>query len=561
VVDEEVLTGQNAYKDLFADIRGIPKKIFTLPTSGTVALFGPEIGIVDTPEFQRLGGVKQLGTSYVVFRGALHTRFEHSLGSLHQAERMIQKIIANPYSPNPDFPAWRLARLGALLHDLPHVPFGHTLEDEFHLLQRHDKNPDRMRTLLEESPIGEILREQLPDGEYEELLAILRAKDDSELAALRYPFVGDIVGNTVCADLLDYVPRDLEACGMPVAIGDRFMDFLSISSDEEGGGQDHQRIVLNLDKRGMPRPDVESEVIKLLTYRYELAERVYFHHAKNAASVMIARAVQEAGFASDYSAHPDLDENFKRLSDELLLHSLVDTRIEVALGLITHNVGDRDLAARLAKDVTQRRLFKIAYLAVHDDLVDGAGRICEDYGQDPAARKSLEDELAAAAGLEPGEVLVHVPRHHMMTKDAEVRVRTSANEIVTLTQWDKRHGNRVEALNRAHERLWRLTVYIHPERIHRRGLVSAKAEQIFKAPSRYVDTPPVQPYRRAVYEELASKYQLDEDDRSAMIDFAAQEEEGGTLDASEAALLDFLSARRNADGRPELAPRLPHDEG
>ena len=45
----------------------------------------------------------------------------------------------------------------------------------------------------------------------------------------------------------------------------------------------------------MPRPDVESEVVKLLSYRYELAERVYFHHAKNAASVMIGRAFQELG--------------------------------------------------------------------------------------------------------------------------------------------------------------------------------------------------------------------------------------------------------------------------
>ena len=56
-------------------------KVFTLPVSGSVVLAGPEIDVVDSPEFQRLAGLKQLGTSYLVFRGALHTRYEHSLGA------------------------------------------------------------------------------------------------------------------------------------------------------------------------------------------------------------------------------------------------------------------------------------------------------------------------------------------------------------------------------------------------------------------------------------------------------------------------------------------------
>jgi len=67
-------------------------KTFTLPASGSVVLYGPEIDVVRTRAFQRLGGIKQLGTSYVVFRGALHTRFEHSIGALRQAERMIEYV-------------------------------------------------------------------------------------------------------------------------------------------------------------------------------------------------------------------------------------------------------------------------------------------------------------------------------------------------------------------------------------------------------------------------------------------------------------------------------------
>ena len=49
------------------------RKVFTVRTTGSMFLFGPELEILDTREFQRLAGIKQLGTSYFVFRGAVHT--------------------------------------------------------------------------------------------------------------------------------------------------------------------------------------------------------------------------------------------------------------------------------------------------------------------------------------------------------------------------------------------------------------------------------------------------------------------------------------------------------
>jgi uncharacterized protein len=503
-----------------------PKKIFTIPTSGTVTLWGPEIDVVGTEEFQRLSGIKQLGTSYLVFRGALHTRYEHSLGALHQAERMIQAIRSNrANSPvYPDETSRRMARLGSLLHDLPHVPFGHTLEDEFHLLKRHDANKARMSKLLTNSEIGKILRRRLPAGEWRLLRNILAAKEETDFAALEaYAFVGDIVGNTLCADLLDYVERDLEACGLPVALGDRFLDYISVSSDTEGADFDHHRIVLNVDKRGMPRPDVESEVVKLLSYRYELAERVYFHHAKNAASVMIARAVQEAGLAGGEKGDPRLDANFVRLTDELLLNALSDERIADALDLWTRDdAGNRTLAARLAEDVKHRRLYKIAYLAVHDDLADGGvHRVCEDYGKDPERRRAIEDELAESADLPPGSVLVHVPREKMMTKAAQVRIRTSVGEIVTLNEWDNHHSGRIEALNEAHKRLWRLTVYIHPRHAEAAAVVRGAARDTFGADSRYVEQRRSSAYEEEVFRRLSLRHGFGEADREAYFTWAA----------------------------------------
>src|SRR5215210_514924 len=83
---EAVVTPSNPYP------RDTRSKIQTIRCTGTVYLYGPELDIVDTPAFQRLAGIKQLGTSYLVFRGAVHTRFEHSLGTLQQAQNIIDAV-------------------------------------------------------------------------------------------------------------------------------------------------------------------------------------------------------------------------------------------------------------------------------------------------------------------------------------------------------------------------------------------------------------------------------------------------------------------------------------
>ncbi len=357
-----------------------PPKVFTLASSGEVVLFGPEIDIVNSAEFQRLAGLKQLGTSHLVFRTAVHTRFEHSLGTLSMAQRLIDAVEGNPESRGqvPD-EAKQLARLGGLLHDLPHLPFGHTLEDEFELLPRHDKDPVRWRRLLREGELGAVLRGAFDPDFVDELDLVLQAKTEDDIRRLKYPFVADIVGNTVCADLLDYIVRDLEACGMPVALGDRFLGYFVITPERPGVDQDvdSRRMALKLEKRGMPRPDVESEVVKLLTFRYELAERVYFHHAKNAASVMIGRAFQELGLNQATAESPDDARGanllFARggvpITDDLLLQILANPELGGVLGLtLTDDPDSLERGRRLGQDVLRRRLYKVAYLGVHDDL-------------------------------------------------------------------------------------------------------------------------------------------------------------------------------------------------
>jgi len=410
----------------------------------------------------------------------------------------------------------------ALLHDVTHVPFGHTLEDELGLLKRHDENPGRLHRLVKRGPIKKILVNTLGSDLYREFLQTMVAKGDKAISALTYPYVSDLVGNTVCADLLDYVQRDLRACGMPVGIGERFLDSFVVTS-EALREHDRNRMALQLEKRGMPRPDVESEVVKLLSYRYELAERVYFHHGKNAASVMIGRAAMAAGLIEAHEGPDPNDERFDWLSDDMLLHALTSRDVARALGLRPgrRNQADTARAETLASGVLSRQLYKIAYLGVRDDLEDAAEGLYENF-RSAANRMDVEDRLARKAGLAPGDVLVHLPSPDMLLKPALVRVVTHSRRVIPMEEWDERHSGRTGAINRAHQRLWRLTVYVQPEAsAEQKALVRAAAEQEFGAPSRYVLPTGLPPYLREVFDRKAGPKGWTQEDLQAVEEMAA----------------------------------------
>lgn len=133
---------------------------FFLPIHDLVRLRAGEVQIANHPAVQRLGEVLQLGQVHFVYRGATHRRFEHSLGTLHVTQMMIDRLNENciergsalldrKWVPDAPLTSAEIAftRLGALLHDLGHLPAGHTLEDEIGLLPHHDADARLNRIL------------------------------------------------------------------------------------------------------------------------------------------------------------------------------------------------------------------------------------------------------------------------------------------------------------------------------------------------------------------------------------------------------------------------------
>src|SRR5258705_4024609 len=107
------------------------RKLIRDAVHGDIEMGPLEVELMDTPEFQRLRGIKQLGTAYLVFPSATHTRFEHSLGTSWMAHRILEAIKRGRAASQDEE---HLIRPAALIHDITHIPFGHTLEDERRVL-------------------------------------------------------------------------------------------------------------------------------------------------------------------------------------------------------------------------------------------------------------------------------------------------------------------------------------------------------------------------------------------------------------------------------------------
>ena len=115
------------------------------PVHGDIVLTPIEAQVLDFPEMQRMRGIKQLGTASLVYPGCLHTRFDHSLGASALAKRIVAAVRET--GTVVDVELEQLIAVAALLHDVTHIPFGHTLEDERCLFPRHDKGA-RLTKLL-----------------------------------------------------------------------------------------------------------------------------------------------------------------------------------------------------------------------------------------------------------------------------------------------------------------------------------------------------------------------------------------------------------------------------
>jgi HD superfamily phosphohydrolase len=489
-------------------------KVFTDPVHGDVYLTKLEMLVVDSGPFQRLRTVRQLGTTLLVYPGATHTRFAHSLGALQAVQDLLDGAVDQSQGPRPvpDLIAqWRadgtlekdlakatvLARLGALLHDICHVPFGHSIEDEMGILKAHDDNRDRLDWAWK--GFGAELRKWLKRGglwkQLEPIIAPDLIADERNLTNkeeliddLPFPFVSDLVGNTICADLIDYLSRDHLYTGLPMALGRRFLSSFFITPDGEQK-YNRRRMVLSVaqqERNGSAvgqtqtaapreRTDTVSELLKYLRYRYELTERVLTHHAKLRADAMIGKMlllwrdylVTEEGGDPDEAFEKDAPAKQRdaataavsAIEAEMLRHGddgLLEHMAELGRAGETKDPGRMGPVTQLAEGIQSRNLFEPAGRCSATRAP--AKKLWDEY-KEPPARLRLEREIAHYAGIPAWKLAIWLPPRNMGLKVARVLVYDGAS-VMPFVDYEEQGRRRGEEISDAHRDLWAISLFV-----------------------------------------------------------------------------------------------------
>lgn len=321
--------------------------------------------VVDTPAFQRLRYVRQLGHAFLVYPGATHSRFEHALGAYHLAGRALAGLAERGdlagFGPDDTL----LIRIGALLHDIGHYPFSHALEEEG--FTAHEALADAH---LARGPLADAVAATGLADAAARLGALIRGTSAHPLAGL--------IAGSLDLDKIDYLKRDALMCGVPYGEIDVDRLLACVVVVDEGG-----RRTVGVLEKGL------SALESLLFAKYQMYRNVYWHHAVRSATAMFRRLVRAAAGAGalDPARLPEA-------TDDALMHDLAAT--------------DR---TGLAAALRERRLHKRALEIAPGDL---GAPVPAWVWTDARRLARAEDALAARAGLPPGAVLVDYPHKAAM---------------------------------------------------------------------------------------------------------------------------------------------------
>jgi uncharacterized protein len=286
-----------------------------------IKLESPERLVLDCPAFQRLRDIHQLAMTYLVYPGATHTRFEHSLGVMELATRIYDTVTATenirhdtvrklvPRYGGFDHQYWRrVLRMAALCHDMGHLPFSHAAEEE--LLPPGTRHEDLSLSLILNPDMAPVWRELNVDPNHVGKLAVgprhySELLDDWE-AILSEIIIGDAFG----ADRMDYLLRDSLHAGVGYGRFDHFrlLDTLRI---------------LPLDQDGSTEPALGIEVgglqaaESLLWARYFMYTQLYFHPVRRIYDIHLKDFLRSWLPDGKYSI--DLKDHLRMTDNEVLV--------------------------------------------------------------------------------------------------------------------------------------------------------------------------------------------------------------------------------------------------
>ncbi len=285
--------------------------------------------LIDTPIFQRLRRIRQLAGAHLVYPGALHSRFEHSLGSMFLAGLSGQTLYSKDYITDMD--VIQKLRIAALLHDVGHGPFSHLFEEV-------SKNGVKFshesfgQKIITNTIISDIIEKN--------------GYDSKEIASISFGkhkmnFLNEIISGGLSVDLMDYLPRD------------------SYFSGTEYGKIDYHRIINSLEVSSHNNLGINKSSLysyeSMLISRYQMFKAVYFHKSVRSGEVMLVHSMKIQNDDLNLTP-PNSLEDFFVLHDEMVLEKLSRLSNHSQANGVGSNVG-----VKLAKDYQNRNLLKCVY--------------------------------------------------------------------------------------------------------------------------------------------------------------------------------------------------------
>lgn len=350
------------------------------PIHGNISFSDFFIDLISTPEIQHLYNIKQLGLAHLVFPGAHHTRFEHSIGCYHMGVQTGEKLLL-------DKDERELIACAALLHDIGHGPFSHTLESilrdaldmdhvdltEKLILGKYDIFSSDEKNILGFNSVCDVLEKQGVDQSH--IVDIIRGN------TFKKPYLSQLLNSTIDVDQLDYLIRDAYYTGVAYGMIDveRFLQTIMVYNNQ-----------LAVKRKGV------GVIENILMARSLMYSSVYFHKTVRIAELMLSKAIE-------------LIDDF----DPIHLFKMTDCEL---IEYITNLGGYQfEIATRLK----YRKLFKQVF-SISDVGIDEDKAVFIKSLEDRGLRNSKEREFEEKLGIQKGYVIVDVP--NLELHQAEPRI-------------------------------------------------------------------------------------------------------------------------------------------
>ena len=426
------------------DVHSTTVKMFQDPVHGMIPMSRTCLQIVDTPHFQRLRDLRQLGALYLTFPAGSHSRFEHSVGVSYLAGEMVDRFAFTQPELGITLAEREAVRLAGLCHDLGHGPFSHLFDNEFIPAVRpgctwsHEQmSMDLFSVLLDDNYIDmedvqvRLVKDLIAGGKG---LGVEYAVE--ALAAPVRNFMYEIVANKrngVDADKFDYLERDTHHLGMKTAFNHRrLLGASRVLNDEVCF---HVREAYS--------------VYELFHARYSLFKQVYCHRATKAIEYMITDALVEADTCWDRRLSNAIDDprEYWKLTDHVLKEIEVSSQPCLARArAIIYNLRRRKLykyvderivpegvAGGLAK-VTATELVgyntSATELHVEDIIVQD---VCLNYGshaRNPVDATHFFDIRSSASFSVARERVSYILPTHFEERLVRVYSRNAADDVI-----------------------------------------------------------------------------------------------------------------------------------